>query len=163
MLVGIAVVGAVALVTAEASAKPTHHRVVAAINVKRGKTWDGGRGATRKPDITLCVGSSRKGTCLPKTISGSSTKKPTKAICKNLNSCWIGCDYRNRIYVSLTKSTNVVVWDVDRYRHDRMLDHKRYIRKGRETVFENKHVKVTFLSYNKSMCKRQAARNGDVF
>ncbi len=147
MLVGIAVVGAVALVTAEASAKPTHHRVVASIEVKRGKTWDGGRGVARKPDITLCVGSSRKGTCLPKTSSGGSTKKPTKAICKNTDSCWIGCNYRNRIYVSVTKSTKVVVWDVDTYRHDRMAELWCKIRKDSLTKCEGKHVTVTFLPY----------------
>jgi hypothetical protein len=170
MLVGVAVVGAVGLVTAEASAKrrarkaATHHRVIAAINVKFGKTWDGGRGAASKPDITLCVGSSPKGTCLPKTRSGTDTKKPTKAICKNKGGCWIGCDYKNRIYVSATESTKVVVWDVDKYRHDRMLERKCTIRKGAKTACENKYVSVTFFSYDRNLCKNKKLREpGDIF
>jgi hypothetical protein len=145
MLVGIAVVGAVALVTAEASAKPM--RVVALIQtINSGKTWDGGRGKARDPDITLCVGSSRKGTCLPRK-GRLPTKKPTKAICKNDTSCWIGCRSKHRIDVSETKRTKVVVWDVDRYRHDKMAELYCTIRKDRLTKCEGKHVTVTFFPY----------------
>jgi hypothetical protein len=162
MLVGIAVVGAVGLLTAEASAKDKAHRVVAYIHNKSKKKWD----FRSKPDLTLCVmdEDTKRKKCWPRShknnaVGPKTGRKVKKAVCQDQDYCYIGCRFMQRLYVSTTAATEVEVWDVDRRtKNDLMRKGRCYIRPNKTakcfSSYPRRDVQVEFIPYDAGWCRR---------
>ena len=137
------------------SKQNSHQRVVAYLSVKSLKKWD----LRSAPDLSMCIDNK----CWPRPKSyagkphrGKDIKKP---VCKNSDTCWIGCTHQQRLYISRTKSSTFRIYDVDRFKNDSMGKLKCKLKSNKETVCVGEHVNVTLMPYNRAICSRITRRN----